>query len=331
MKTTHFERALFLSWYCSKADCKFCYMSTQKQKIKLKNPKFARRKLESIYAEALICKHLSWEIEFLSGGYESFSIEELVEIAKNVKKIYGKKQWLNIGMLKKEELENQFNFNKFKKTYVLFPNVPWDAALLSSDIVFQSVYEWINHTIKIFLNKPDLLLIIKIHPSEIRVMQSKYTVLDYIKEKCDSLPENIKIIPPDTKISPYSLFPYIDVGLVYNGTIGLEMATRGIPVVTAGDAHYGKKGFTYDVKTIDEYSKILFEDISKLPNQEKKANIYSYFHFIKKFQPRPFIYGRNFIDLGWKVKSLDDFEPGKNKIIDHLCNYIVKGGVFQNW
>ena len=26
------ERAVFLSWWCDKGDCKFCYMSTQKNK-----------------------------------------------------------------------------------------------------------------------------------------------------------------------------------------------------------------------------------------------------------------------------------------------------------
>ena len=105
MKTTHFERALFLSWYCSKADCKFCFMSTQKNKIKIKDPRLARRKNESIYAEALICKLLGWKIEFLSGGYESFSVDELVNLAKNIKKITGEKQWLNIGTLSFAELK----------------------------------------------------------------------------------------------------------------------------------------------------------------------------------------------------------------------------------
>ena len=35
------ERAIFLSWWCDKGDCAFCYMSTQKDKIK--DPKKARR------------------------------------------------------------------------------------------------------------------------------------------------------------------------------------------------------------------------------------------------------------------------------------------------
>lgn len=102
MKKTHFERAIFLSWYCSRGNCKFCYMSTQKNKIK--NPKLAKRKTESILAEVVICKAAGWEIEFLSGGYESYDFKELLDLIKKIKQIYGKKLWLNLGVLKEEEL-----------------------------------------------------------------------------------------------------------------------------------------------------------------------------------------------------------------------------------
>jgi len=106
LKTTCFERAIFLSWYCSKADCTFCYMSTQKDRInELKNPKMARRRIASIFAEAIISKACGWDIEFLSGGYDSFSKEELLFIIKGIYEITGKKQWLNIGVLNEEELK----------------------------------------------------------------------------------------------------------------------------------------------------------------------------------------------------------------------------------
>ena len=106
-KTTHFERAIFLSWYCAKGDCKFCYMSTQKKLIK--EPKKARRSYESIFAEVFLCKKLGWKIEFLSGGYESFSKEELLVLIKNIYNIYKEKLWLNIGVLNKDGLK------KYKK------------------------------------------------------------------------------------------------------------------------------------------------------------------------------------------------------------------------
>jgi len=78
-------------------------MSTQKDKIT--DPKKARRRTESILAETLICKACGWKIEFLSGGYESFTILEIRKLMEHIAAIYGEKLWLNIGALDREELD----------------------------------------------------------------------------------------------------------------------------------------------------------------------------------------------------------------------------------
>lgn len=90
------ERAIFLSWWCDKGDCAFCYMSTQKDKIK--DPKKARRNVSNIYAETEMCRRLGWNIEFLSGGYKSFTTSEIKEIASTIKNITGDGVWLNTGI-----------------------------------------------------------------------------------------------------------------------------------------------------------------------------------------------------------------------------------------
>ena len=90
------ERAVFLSWWCDKGDCAFCYMSTQKEKIK--DPQKARRNINNIYAEAEMCSRLDWNIEFLSGGYKSFTTQEIKEIATTIKDITGDGVWLNTGI-----------------------------------------------------------------------------------------------------------------------------------------------------------------------------------------------------------------------------------------
>ncbi len=250
---------------------------------------------------------------------------------KRMKGEEGQVAFYEFSKTTKEALEKEFNFSKYDKTFVIFPNVPWDAALLAANTAFDNVYDWIINTIDLFKDKPNLQLLIKIHPSELKVMQSESTVLDYIYNNYSSLPENIKIIPPDTTISPYSLFPFIDIGIVYVGTIGLEMAVYNIPVIVAGCAHYANNGFTYDVFTKEDYPKVLLKVVKPLANQHELAKIYAYFHFIKKFIPRTFIYSNNFLDIGWNADSLEDFKPGKNKYLDHICDYIVNNGVFQNW
>ena len=92
------ERAIFLSWWCDKGDCLFCYMSSQKSKIK--EPQKARRSVNSILAEAEICRRTGMKIEFLSGGYGSYSTEEIRDISRKIYEITGEPVWLNIGITK---------------------------------------------------------------------------------------------------------------------------------------------------------------------------------------------------------------------------------------
>lgn len=102
-KVAWFERAIFISWFCAKPTCKFCYMYTIKNQIK--QPKKARRRLESILAEVLICKICNWEIGFLSAGIASWSTKELKEVLEGMYKIMNKKTWLNLGVMKKTQIK----------------------------------------------------------------------------------------------------------------------------------------------------------------------------------------------------------------------------------
>ncbi|AXI25498.1 radical SAM protein [Methanofervidicoccus sp. A16] len=99
---TDLKRALFLGWYCDLKDpCKFCYMSTQKNRIK--DPKSARRRLESILAEAILMKRIGWKLEFISGGY-GYTPEELNRILELVAYLQKSKQYLNVGIVDFERL-----------------------------------------------------------------------------------------------------------------------------------------------------------------------------------------------------------------------------------
>ncbi|MFH0867895.1 MAG: radical SAM protein [Candidatus Woesearchaeota archaeon] len=102
-KKIYFERAIFISWYCSIGDCAYCYMSTQKQRIS--NPKKARRTTASILAEAYLCKKLGWKIGFLSAGYGSYTTKSILELCKNIYEITNQKLWLNIGVLDEKTIK----------------------------------------------------------------------------------------------------------------------------------------------------------------------------------------------------------------------------------
>lgn len=98
-----FGRCIFISWYCDIATCKFCFRATQKDRIK--HAEHAKRSIASILVEALLAKHLGWRVEFLTGGYGIYPLNELVEISRLVSEAYGDKVWLNIGAIKKDDMD----------------------------------------------------------------------------------------------------------------------------------------------------------------------------------------------------------------------------------
>ena len=50
----------------------------------------------------------------------------------------------------------------------------------------------------------------------------------------------------------------MDLGVVYSGTLGLEMLIKNIPVITTGKSSYNGLGFTAEPKTEKEYIEFLF-------------------------------------------------------------------------
>ena len=100
---TWYGRCIFLSWYCSIGDCKFCFRSTQRHKHQ--HPESSKRSMGSILLEVLFCKLFKWRIEFLTGGYGILPFAEMLEVIKNVSIVYGEKIWLNLGVISEEHLE----------------------------------------------------------------------------------------------------------------------------------------------------------------------------------------------------------------------------------
>ncbi|MCK5283205.1 MAG: radical SAM protein [Nanoarchaeota archaeon] len=98
-----FGRCIFLSWYCERGTCDFCFRSVTKHKIK--HPDNAKRSIEGILAEALIIKACGWRIEFLTGGYGIYDFNDILKISKLCSKILEEKIWLNLGTLDGNQLD----------------------------------------------------------------------------------------------------------------------------------------------------------------------------------------------------------------------------------
>lgn len=99
-----FGRCIFLSWYCEKGTCTFCFRSVTKETIE--DPMKARRSLASVIAEAMLIKGMGWRIEFLTGGYGILDDEEVKRIVKLVSQVLEEPIWVNLGEMGLDMLED---------------------------------------------------------------------------------------------------------------------------------------------------------------------------------------------------------------------------------
>jgi hypothetical protein len=174
---------------------------------------------------------------------------------------------------------------------VLLPtNVLGDSATLGRTVFTRSMTEWIERVVPFFANKPEVQLVVRIHPAETWTVGP--SVAEIIHQSLPDLPAHIHMIGPKEKINTYDLMEIADLALVYTTTAGVEMATRGIPVLVSGRATYRKRGFTIDADGWDEYFQKLERMLADLPAQRLKPDqieqawnyAYAYFHeFTRSF------------------------------------------------
>lgn len=180
-----------------------------------------------------------------------------------------------------------------KRPVVLLPaNVLGDTATLgrTRSLFCGSMAEWIIRVVRYFMDHPEVQLVIRLHPSESWTIGP--SVAETIHAAFPELPPHIHLIGPEEKINTYDLIEITDLALVYTTTVGLEMATRGLPVLLSGRAHYRGRGFTIDADSWDEYFGKLEAALADLPAQRLTPQqvdcawnyAYSYFHDY----PRPF-------------------------------------------
>lgn len=213
------------------------------------------------------------------------------------------RKWQSLPSQGSESVREQLKLDK-RPIVLLATNVLGDSLTLGRQVFTKTMADWVSRTILYFIGRPDVQLVIRIHPGEI--LTREYSMVDVVRQTLPELPEYIHVIQPTEKVNTYDLINISDVGLVYTTTVGLEMALKGLPVIVAGQTHYRDRGFTYDPASWVEYFKMLGMILDK-PSQFKLAKDkiqlawkYAY-HFFYTF-PLPF---------PWHIKVWQDYESHK--------------------
>ena len=185
---------------------------------------------------------------------------------------------------------------------VLLPtNVLGDSATLGRTVFTQSMTEWIERVVPFLANRPEVQLVVRIHPAETWTVGP--SVAEIIHQALPDLPAHIHLIGPKEQVNTYDLMEIADLALVYTTTAGVEMATRGIPVLVSGRATYRNRGFSIDADGWDEYFQKLEGVLANLPGERltpeqiDQAWNYAYAYFHEFTRPFPWHLEKIMADL----------------------------------
>lgn len=215
----------------------------------------------------------------------------------------------------------------------LLTNVFWDAQLHYPRNIFQNMLEWIFETVDYFSKRPDLQLLIRVHPAEIRgTVPARERVVDALRERYPYLPRNIILVGPENPISTYPLMAACDSVVIYGTKTGVELTSMGIPTIVAGEAWIKNKGLTLDPATREEYFSMLDQLPLRQrmdPSQVALARRYAFHFFFRRMIPVPFLKpGSGLAPIDVAVSHLDELAEGADPGLDVICRGILHGSPF---
>ncbi len=231
------------------------------------------------------------------------------------------------------EIAREVGIDFRRPTAGMLTNVAWDAQLHYPANAFHGMHDWMLKTIRWFVGRPDLQLLVRIHPAEITGgLPSRQPASAEIRKAFPILPRNVFVIPPESRASTYAAMAHTNAVIIYGTKTGVELACTGKPVIVAGEAWVRNKGFTIDAATEDDYYRIL----ARLPlpsplgpAETARARRYGFHFFFRRMIPiRAIARSLDWLPYRTRFSGASLLEPGGCPGLDLICRGILAGSPF---
>ena len=263
------------------------------------------------------------------------SNEEEASLRTFLEKRYHHRVSFDMMKLKKytgetERFRARYEIGDDKPVWGILAHINWDSVSDYSPMAYDSFDDWMIDTIERVSRIPEVQWLIKVHPAEASY-DPNAGVERLVKARFPSLPPHVKLIPAEEDISPLEFFDVVDGGVTVYGTSGLELALAGKPVILAGEAHYGGRGFTEDGLDVDTYRDLLARAGSIGPlaaEQTALARQYAHLLFIQRQIPLPLVRDPNSVWWSLQHDKRDQLVPGVEPFLDFICERLMDGEDF---
>jgi hypothetical protein len=229
-----------------------------------------------------------------------------------------------------EELRKKYVSLAGKPVWGISSHINWDCVSDYSPMAFPSFDDWMLTTVREIIDIREVNWLVKIHPAEAWDNPAS-GVQRLIDRHFPSLPPHVRVIRAEDEISPLNYFELVDGGVTVYGTSGLEIALLGKPVILAGEAHYGGKGFTHDGLNRKTYRELLHRAAMLKPLTEEQLRLarrYAYCYFIQRQVPLPVVKDPESNWWHFQYGQREQLLPGRNPFVDFICERILDGGDF---
>jgi len=155
---------------------------------------------------------------------------------------------------------------------VIYSHVWYDFPHTFAMTNFTDFLDWMQFTIDHIKNSPNTIWLLKPHPTDLWYDGFQ------LSDVADCLPPHVRICAANTD----SLTTLIaaDAVVTVHGTVGIEAAARGLPVIAADRSYYSDWDFSHLALSREHYASLLDEaQFLPPPNDEQRhrAAIFSYF------------------------------------------------------
>ena len=245
----------------------------------------------------------------------------------------GSEDWIKYNDRPVEELTviaEELGLDSTRPWVTLLTNVVWDAQLHFEANAFRSMLDWVMETVRYFEGRPDLQLIVRVHPGEVTsTLPSRQKVVDELRAAFGELPANVKVVPPESRLSTYIIADHSDAVLIYGTKTGVETTSLGIPTIVAGEAWLRDRGISMDASSPEEY----FGLLDRLPLGERmaaesvrRARKYAYHFFFRRMIPWTVVEPTGeWPPLRVVVDGVAGLEAGQDAGLDVVCEGILRG------
>lgn len=135
---------------------------------------------------------------------------------------------------------------QFKQIVPVFTNVIFDTSQSHANVVFETMFAWLNQVLEIARAHPETLFVIRAHPDETRPgKESQESVAEWVQQSGARELANIVFVPSNDYFSSYELIQRSKFVMVYNSTIGLEAVLLGAAVLSGGRSRYTQLPMVY--------------------------------------------------------------------------------------